>query len=70
MKETIKAEPYYKLKTLIRKKGFLQKEVAEKIGMDNPTFSMKINRTGNRDFKFAEVIKIAELLDADIKEFY
>lgn len=62
--------PYYNLKSLIERKGQTQTEVAKKMQMDRTTFNLKINRTNGRDFTFQEAIKIAELLNEKIDNFF
>ncbi|MGI6155043.1 MAG: helix-turn-helix domain-containing protein [Enterococcus lemanii] len=62
--------PYYKLKMLMDKKGLTQSKMAEELMMDRATFNLKINRKNGRDFTFAEAIKIANLLDEKIDNFF
>lgn len=62
--------PYYNLKSLIHKKGYTQKEIAEKIEMDRGTFSVKINRYKGRDFDLSEAVEIAAILGVTIDDFF
>lgn len=62
--------PYYSLKTLIKKKGKTQADVAKEIGMDRTTFNLKINRNNGRDFTFQEAISIADVLKEKIELFF
>ncbi|CDR26479.1 helix-turn-helix transcriptional regulator [Staphylococcus schweitzeri] len=67
MTNTIKAKPYNKVKAIIIKKGFKQKDIAEKIGMNRSLLNIKINV---RDFKTGEAKKLAELLDIKIDDIF
>lgn len=62
--------PYYNLKTLIKRKGLTQDDVATKLEMDRAVFNVKINRTRGRDFSFEEAISISEILEEKVDDFF
>lgn len=62
--------PYYSLKMLISKKGYKQKDIAEKINMDRGTFNVKINRYKGRDFELSEALAISKILEVKIDDFF
>lgn len=62
--------PYYNLKTLIERKGLTQDDISEKMGMNRSVFNVKINRTKGRDFSFEEAIKIAQILEEQVDNFF
>lgn len=62
--------PYFKLKGLIVSSGLKQSEVAEMIDMDRSLFNLKVNRKKGRDFYFEEAIKIAEVLNVKVDDFF
>lgn len=61
---------YRALKSLIQYKGYTQKEVAEKIGMPEQTFRVKINRISGRDFQLNEALEISKVLDEPVDSFF
>jgi len=61
---------YSKLKGLIVEKEFSQTRLASKLNIDRSTLSCKLNRTKGRDLSFSEAIKIAEILDVNVSDFY
>lgn len=70
MDATMERKPYYKLKNLIDEKGYNQYEIAQILDMPRTTFSLKINRTNGRDFTFSEAIRIAEILETTVSNFF
>ena len=52
------------------KNNIRQKQMADMVGMDPSTFNFKINRTNGRDFTLDESIKIAEILDVKVDDFF
>lgn len=63
-------KPYKNLKALMVLGELNQSEMAKKIGMDTSTFNLKINRTGGRDFSLDEAIRISEILDVKVDDFF
>ena len=62
-------KPYHNLKGIIVSKGMKQNDIADKLGMDKSTLSMKINRYKGRDFTFSEASKLADLLGVKMEDF-
>lgn len=62
-------KPYHNLKGIIVSKGLKQNDIADKLGMDKSTLSMKINRYKGRDFTFSEASKLAKLLEVKMEDF-
>lgn len=62
-------KPYHNLKGIIVSKGLKQNDIADKLGMDKSTLSVKLNRYKGRDFTFSEASKLAELLGIKMEDF-
>ena len=62
-------KPYHNLKGIIVSKGLKQNDIADKLGMDKSTLSVKLNRYKGRDFTFSEASKLAELLGVKMEDF-
>lgn len=62
--------PYYSLKSMMSQKGFVQKDVADSIGIDRSTFNSKLNRSNGRDFTLSETYAISRLLNVKIDDFF
>ena len=67
--ELVLDKPYHNLKGIIVSKGLKQNDIADKLGMDKSTLSMKINRYKGRDFTFSEASKLADLLGVKMEDF-
>lgn len=67
--ELVLDKPYHNLKGIIVSKGLKQNDIADKLGMDKSTFSVKLNRYKGRDFTFSEASKLAELLGVKMEDF-
>ncbi|HFU4116972.1 TPA: helix-turn-helix domain-containing protein [Streptococcus suis] len=61
--------PYLSIKSIIVKKGMKHKDIALKLGMDKSTFSLKINRSQNRDFTLSESQQLAQILGVSLSDF-
>ncbi|HFI0634146.1 TPA: helix-turn-helix domain-containing protein [Streptococcus suis] len=61
--------PYLNIKAIIAKKGLKHKDIALKLGMDKSTFSLKINRSQNRDFTLSESQRLAHILGVSLSDF-
>lgn len=66
---TIEKKPFYKLKGYLAENGIKQKELAERIGMNEVSFSQKINRSGSV-FTIDEVKLICETLGISADDFF
>ncbi|MFD1203964.1 helix-turn-helix domain-containing protein [Sporosarcina contaminans] len=62
-------KPFYKLKGYLAENGIKQKELAERIGMSEVSFSQKINRSGSV-FTIDEVKLICETLGISADDFF
>lgn len=62
--------PYNSLKGLLVKNNIKQKEMAKMIEIDPSTFNFKINRTNGRDFTLDEAIRMADILNVAIDDFF
>ena len=63
-------ERYGTLKGLLVRKGIKQEDLAKNIGMDRTTFNIKINRYKGRDFTLSEAIKISNVINEPIDNFF
>ena len=61
--------PFYKFKGYLAENGIKQKELAERIGMNEVSLSQKINRSGSV-FTLDEVKTICDVLDISADEFF
>lgn len=62
-------KPYHNLKGIIVSKGLKQNDIANELGIDKSTLSMKINRYKGRDFTFSEASKLADFLGVKMEDF-
>lgn len=70
MNATKTRKPYNNLKGLLVRNDIKQSEMAKLINMDKSTFNLKVNRTNGRDFSLDEAIKIANILDVKVDDFF
>ncbi len=54
------------IKEKVNSSGFTQKQIAEKLGMTEGAFSLRLN--GKREFRASEVCAIAEMLQTSVTE--
>lgn len=66
---TIEKKPFYRLKGYLAENGIKQRELAERIGMSEVSFSQKINRSGSV-FTIDEVKLICETLGISADDFF
>lgn len=64
-----KKKPFYKFKGYLAEHGIKQRDVAKMIGMNEVSFSQKINRAGSV-FTLDEVKSICEVLDISADDFF
>ena len=62
-------KPFYKFKGYLAEHGIKQRDVAKAIGMNEVSFSQKINRAGSV-FTLDEVKSICEVLDISADDFF
>ena len=59
---------YNKLRGIIKENGYTEKEMAKKLGMDQATFSRKINSLSLFDTK--EIKSMIDILNIDTNSIY
>lgn len=64
-----KKQPFYKFKGYLAENGIKQKDLAERIGMNEVSLSQKINRSGSV-FTLDEVKTICDVLDISADDFF
>ena len=64
-----KKQPFYKFKGYLAENGIKQKDLAERIGMNEVSLSQKINRSGSV-FTLDEVKTICDELDISADDFF